>query len=158
VATTRDARPFGAGSFISATLRSAFTMRRLLSRSSLLSLPLVLLAALPAFAQLGPPGGMIYANDHLYRTVGTPADLPNHGTFNTIYVLGSGLANVSDAAPGDRDWRGGRWEVRPITFVTTSPHQFTNAAALRQAAMQGEIQIDDVIRRFECPLIRVPQH
>jgi hypothetical protein len=133
-------------------------MRRLLFRSGLLALPTVLLAVLPGFAQLGPPGGMIYANDHLYRTIGTPADLPNQGMFNTIYVLGSNLANVSDAAPGDRDWRGGRWEVRPITFVTIAPRQFMNATDLKQSAMQGEIQIGDVIRRFECPLIRVPRH
>jgi hypothetical protein len=132
-------------------------MRRLLSRSCILALPLFVLAALPAFAQSGPPAGMIYAHDQLYRTIGTPADLPNRGKFNTIYVLGSNLANVSDAAPGDRAWRGGRWEVRPITFVTIAPRQFTNATDLRGAAMQGEIQIGDVIRRFECPLIRAPQ-
>lgn len=133
-------------------------MGRLLSRSWILALPLFALAALPAFAQSGPPGGMIYANDQVYRTVGTPADLPDHGMFNTIYVLGSDLANVSDAAPGDRAWRGGRWEVRPITFVTIAPRQFTNATHLKSAATRGEILIGEVVRRFECPLIRALQH
>lgn len=109
-----------------------------------------------AFAQgkhLGPPGGTIYAHDMAYRTVGTPANLPNQGKFDTIYVLGGMLANVADAAPGDMEFNGGRWEVRPITWLTISPTQFTNAEQIHQAAMAGQISIGDVVKRFECPLI-----
>lgn len=116
----------------------------------------LLLAALPSmlFAQLGPPGGMIYANDELFRTIGTPTELPDRGRFDTIYALGGDLANVSDAAPGEPGYNGGRWEVRPITWVTIEPTQFTNADQILEAAAAGEIEIGDVIRRFECPLIR----
>jgi hypothetical protein len=110
--------------------------------------------AATAFAQLGPPGGTIYAHDVAYQTVGTPAHFPNHGKFDTIYVLGDGLANVSDAAPGDRDYNGGRWEVRPVTFETIAPMQFTNAEDILAAADAGQISIGDVAMRFECPLIR----
>lgn len=106
-----------------------------------------------AFAQLGPPGGKIYANDRLFKTIATPADLPDSGKFDTIYVLGHGLANVADAAPGDMEYNGGRWEVRPIEFVTIAPTQFTNAADIHAAAMAGEISIGAVVKRFECPLI-----
>lgn len=113
-----------------------------------------LTVAAVAFAQpAGPPGGMIYANDEAYQTVGTPTDLPNHGNFDQIYVLGSGLANVADAAPGDRDWNGGRWEVHMVTWDTISPTQFTNADDLLAAADRGEITIGPVVKRFECPLI-----
>lgn len=119
--------------------------------------PLVLLATLvlagTAFAK-GPPGGTIYAHDEAYRTVGTPTDLPDRGNFDTIYVLGGELANVSDAAPGDRDYNGGRWEVRPITWVSIDPMQFTNAEQVHSAAQAGQIEIGDVVKRFECPLIR----
>ncbi len=110
-----------------------------------------------AFAQgkhLGPPGGTIYAHDVAYRTVGTPADLPDHGKFDTIYVLGGSLANVSDAAPGDMDFNGGRWEVRPIMWTNIAPMQYTNAEDIHEAAMNGDIEIGDVVKRFECPLIR----
>jgi hypothetical protein len=62
----------------------------------------------PSPAQVGPPGGLIYAHDETYRTVATPTDLPPHGKFDTIYVLGSGLAPVSESASGDRDYNGGR--------------------------------------------------
>lgn len=107
-----------------------------------------------AFAEkLGPPGGTIYANDRMFRTVATPADLPNHGEFDTIYVLGHDLANVADAAPGDMDFNGGRWEVRLVEFLTIAPTQFTNADDLEAAAVRGEISIGPVVKRFECPLI-----
>src|SRR5262245_19371747 len=118
---------------------------------------LLALAALPAaaFAQIGPPAGMIYANDELFRTVGTPTRLPDHGSFDTIYATGGDLANVANAAPGDPGYNGGRWEVRPITWVTIEPTQFTNAGQVLAAEASGAIEIGDVIRRFECPLIRV---
>jgi len=119
--------------------------------------PFLVLAALAlaatAFAG-GPPGGTIYAHDVAYRTVGTPTDLPDQGPFDTIYVLGGELANVSDAAPGDMNFNGGRWEVRPITWVSISPMQFTNAEDLHAAADAGQIEIGEVVKRFECPLIR----
>lgn len=102
----------------------------------------------------GPPGGTIFAHDVAYQTVGTPANLPDHGKFDTIYVLGGELANVSDAAPGDMDFNGGRWEVRPITWLTIQPMQFTNAEDIDAAADAGQISIGDVVKRFECPLIR----
>jgi hypothetical protein len=107
-------------------------------------------------AQLGPPGGTIYANDMMFKTIGTPATLPNHGKFDTIYVLGGNLANVADAAPGDMDFNGGRWEVRPVTWLTIAPTQFTNADQIHAAAAAGQISIGDVVKRFECPLI--PKH
>jgi len=113
------------------------------------------LPAVPALAQgLGPPGGTIYAHDVAYRTVGTPADLPNHGSFNPIWVLGNGLGSVTNAAPGDANYHGGRWEVHEVTFVDIAPTQFTNAEDLIAAANSGDISIGPVVRRFECPLIR----
>jgi hypothetical protein len=110
--------------------------------------------AASAFAQpAGPPGGLIYAHDVAYKTVGTPADLPNQGNFDQIYVLGNGLGNVADAAPGDRDWNGGRWEVHMITW-NVAPTQLTNAEQVHAAAAAGDLSIGPVVRRFECPLIR----
>jgi hypothetical protein len=106
--------------------------------------------------KLGPPGGMIYAHDRAYKTIGTPTDLPNHGVFDAIYVLGGDLAPVSESAPGDMDFNGGRWEVRLVEFLTIPPTQFTNAEDILEAEMMGEIAIGPVVKRFECPLI--PAH
>ncbi len=122
----------------------------------LLLLAVVALAipAVPAIADgLGPPGGTIYAHDVAYRTVGTPNDLPDQGPFNPIWVLGNGLGSVTDAAPGDANYHGGRWEVRMVTF-NVAPVQYTNAEDLQAAANRGDITIGPIVRHFECPLIR----
>jgi hypothetical protein len=129
------------------------------NRIAVLALTLgVLFAAVTSssFAQAGPPHGTIYAHDVAYRTVATPTDLPPNGRFDTIYTLGNGLASVSDAAPGDRDYNGGRWEVRMVTFVNIAPTQFTNAEQVLAAAASGDIVIGDVVRRFVCTLNRIP--
>lgn len=116
----------------------------------------ILAAGIAANAQsLGPPTGRIYAHDRLFQTIGTPTDLPPYGKFDTIYLLGNGLANVAEVAPGDQAFNGGRWMVRPITWTGIAPTQFTNAEQVRAAANAGQIQIGDVVRRFECPLIQV---
>jgi hypothetical protein len=128
------------------------------SRPQILNLAILTLSCIGlasiVLAQVGPPGGMIYAHDEVYRVVATPRDLPNQGPFDTIYVLGAELASVSDAAPGDPDYNGGRWEVRMVDFTAMPPMQFTNAEEVLDAAAQGDIVIGDVVRRFECPLIK----
>lgn len=113
------------------------------------------LGSAAAFGQaLGPPGGTIYAHDVAYQTVATPRDLPSQGKFDAIYVLGNGLGSVAESAPGDMDYNGGRWEVRRVTFLTIQPMQFTNVEDLRNAEAQGQVSFSEVVRRFECPLIR----
>ena len=103
--------------------------------------------------QAGPPANRIYANDELFTGVNTPRDLPNQGLFDTIYVLGSGLASVADSGPGDPEFNGGRWEVRIVTWNTIEHTQFTNDEQVEAAAAAGQITIGDVVRRFECPLV-----
>jgi hypothetical protein len=119
----------------------------------LVALAAILLVSATAQAQIGPPGGTIYAHDVAYQTVATPRDLPPQGPFDKIYVLGNGLAAVAESAPGDQDYNGGRWEVHLVEFLTISPTQFTNAEDLLAAAGRSEVQIGGVARRFVCPLI-----
>lgn len=115
---------------------------------------LLLFIATQAPAQQGgPPTNMIYANDELFTGVNAPRDLPPQGKFDTIYVLGNGLASVADAAPGDPDYNGGRWEVRLVTWNTIGPTQFTNDEQVEAAAAAGQITIGEIVRRFECPLV-----
>lgn len=104
----------------------------------------------------GPPANLIYAHDRLYTGVNTPTDLPDHGPFNAIYPFpGTALHAVSEAAPGDRNYYGGRWEVHLVSFVTIAPRQFTNAEDILAAAARGEVTIGGVVKRFECPLIPI---
>src|SRR5690242_11607592 len=107
----------------------------------------------------GPPKLSFYIDDVRYRTVGTPTDFSGTGapasTYDTIYALGNGLANVADAKPGDTDFNGGRWAVRPITWHTT-PVQLTNAEAVQAWADAGLLSIGDPIRYFFCSVNIVP--
>jgi hypothetical protein len=107
----------------------------------------------------GPPALSFYVDDVRYRTVGTPTDFSGTGapasTYDAIYALGSGLANVAEAKPGDRDFNGGRWAVLPITWHV-APVQYTNAEQITAAASAGDITIGAPIRYFFCSVNRVP--
>ena len=131
-------------------------MRRLLSLLAGLGL-LLSIAAAPVAAG-GPPSLAFYVDGVRYRTVGTPTDFSGTGapahSFDTIYALGSGLINVAEAAPGDGDYNGGRWMVRPVAW-RVSPVQLTSAEQVEWYADQGMLSILDPVKSFECPVIPV---
>ncbi|HET6349416.1 MAG TPA: hypothetical protein VFH88_10085 [Candidatus Krumholzibacteria bacterium] len=129
------------------------TFRRSILVCSLALSTLVLAATSQAQGPLGPPGGLIYASGQLFKTVATPNDLPNHGRFEPIYVLGGNLINVAEAAPGEPGFVGGRWEVHAINWLTISPKQFMSAQEIHDAVAANQISIGPVLRTFECPLI-----
>jgi hypothetical protein len=108
----------------------------------------------------GPPQLSFYIDDVRYRTVGTPTDFTNTGapssTYDKIYSLGNGLANVADAKPGDTDFNGGRWAVYAVTWYVT-PWQFTNDSQVLAAAQAGDISISaDPVKLFFCNVALVP--
>jgi hypothetical protein len=96
---------------------------------------------------VGPPGSTIYAFDQAYKTVATPTALPDRGPFDTIYVFPdcASCASVSEAAPGSRDYNGGRWRVVAAHGITT---QLTNAGDVVSQASS----LEDTGTRFVCPL------
>ena len=132
-------------------------MRRL--ATAFLAAGLVASALASAAAAGGPPKLAFYVDDVRYRTVGTPTDFSGTGapadTYDTIYALGNGLANVAESKPGDTDFNGGRWAVRPITWYTT-PVQLTNDGQVLALADAGLISIGDPIRYFFCSVNIVP--
>ena len=107
----------------------------------------------------GPPSLAFYVDDVRYRTVGTPTDFSGTGapasTYDAIYALGSGLVNVAEAKPGDRDFNGGRWAVMPITWHTAAV-QLTNAEQVAAWADAGLISIGAPVRYFFCSVNKVP--
>ena len=119
---------------------------------------LLLTVAASAVSAGGPPSLGFYVDGTRYRTVGTPTDFSHTGapasSYDRIYALGDGLANVAEAKPGDQDFNGGRWRVLPVTWNVT-PSQLTSAEAVWAAAAAGELSIGTTpIRMFECPVIR----
>jgi hypothetical protein len=126
-------------------------MRRFLLLSLVSAVAAAVLAApaAPVGNSLGPPGSTIYAFDQAYRTIATPTSLPNRGAFDTIYVFPDcpTCASVSEAAPGQPGYNGGRWKVVQAFGITS---QLTNAEAVVDAASS----LVDTGTRFVCPLIR----
>jgi hypothetical protein len=132
-------------------------MRRLLS--ILAGLGLVLsIAAAPAAAG-GPPSLAFYVDGVQYRTVGTPTDFSGTGapahSYDTIWALGNGLANVAEAAPGQPGYNGGRWMVLPVTW-NVAPVQLTSNEQVEAFAEAGWITVGTTpLQLFECPVIPV---
>ena len=120
---------------------------------------LLLTVGASAVAAGGPPSLAFYVDDVRYRTVGTPTDFSGTGapasSFDRIYVLGSGLINVAEAKPGDRDYNGGRWMVLPVTWSPgVTPTQLTSAEQVEWYAQQGRLTIASTPAKwFECPVI-----
>jgi hypothetical protein len=144
-------------------------MRRSLIIAVIITVTLILIAA-PVYAKATRVHQAIWADGKLYGTTVTPAELPNHGKFNALYNFdGSGLEgqrSISEAKPGDKDYRGGRWEVFPVTFTELgmSIHdpdgdgmvnfELTSDTQLLQHEALGHLTIGaDPIIRFVCPVI-----
>jgi hypothetical protein len=126
----------------------------------------------PAANAGGVSGPGFYVDGEQYRTVGTPTDFTGTGapdsSFQPIYAFPEGTQpNVATAAPGDRDYRGGRWIVTEVLL----PNGYAAALAsgdldgdlvldsdeeLWAAAASGDLALGDVLTRFECPVIPVP--
>ena len=99
----------------------------------------------------GPHGSVafinVYAHDTLYGSVVAPNSLPAKGNFDELYVFpGTGFTIVSDAAPGDTNYNGGRWHVNMVLGAT---QQFTNA----EDVLASGLTIVSTDTRFSCPLL-----
>jgi hypothetical protein len=135
---------------------------------------LLVLATIPiagAKGTGGVSGPAFYVDGDLYRTVGTPTDLSGTGapaqSFDIIYSLGGSQLNVAAAAPGDRDYNGGRWMVHAISFNTNystslAAHDLDGdgvfdsdaeiLSALGDAGPSGATD-GGVVQMFVCPVI-----
>ena len=129
--------------------------------------------ALPTAALAEGSGGVtgpaFYANGEVYRTVGTPTDLsrtraPAH-SFDRLYLV-PGQMPVAEAAPGERDFNGGRWMVTAVSGDTAAAVADTDVDLngngvidsddeLGLAVDAGYLEIGGVVRLFVCPVIRL---
>ncbi|HEY3438394.1 MAG TPA: hypothetical protein VGK35_11975 [Actinotalea sp.] len=122
-------------------------------------------------ASAGVSGPAFYIDGVVYRTVATPTDLSTTGapaqSFDTIYSFSGAQMSVATAAPGDRDFNGGRWMVHALAF----PDGY--AAALASGDTNGNGVIDSdaelwvainagtavdtgVVKAFVCTVNKVP--
>ena len=122
-------------------------------------------------ASAGVTGPAFYVDGQVYRTVGTPTDLSGTGApahaWDTIYNFGGNQMNVATAAPGDRDYNGGRWMVHALTFPNGYPAALASgdlndngvidSDTELTAAINAGTAIDaGVVKVFVCPVIPLP--
>jgi hypothetical protein len=93
---------------------------------------------------------------------------PEHSTDLIYSFMMSGLRgqrSISEAAPGDRDYNGGRWSVKAVIFTPDGilahdgdgdgvvDFELTNVEDLLTHADLGHVEILDTTIYFECPLL-----
>jgi hypothetical protein len=128
----------------------------------LVAAALLLSVAASTVAAGGPPKLAFYIDDVRYRTVGTPTDFTGTGapdsTYDRIYALGNGLANVAEAKPGDTDFNGGRWAVYAVAWSAgVTPVQLTNDGEVLAWRDAGLLSISaDPVKLFFCSVNIVP--
>jgi hypothetical protein len=138
-------------------------------RTVLLIAAVAAAAALPTAAIGGVGGPAFYVDGVAYRTVDTPTDLSGTGapahSFDTIYDFGGLQLNVATAAPGDRDYNGGRWRVHALAFANygaalaaydaNDSGAFDSDAEVAAALAAGAAQDVGVVKSFVCPVIKL---
>jgi hypothetical protein len=85
----------------------------------------------------------------------TVPDVANLETTDDLYVVFSNTVTplVSDAAPGDRDYNGGRWLPREVTPIGAGPAtELTSDEEIMAAAAAGLVSISAPGDAFLCPI------
>ena len=123
----------------------------------------------PASAGVGGPA--FYVDGQVYRTVGTPTDLSRTGApahaWDVIYEFFGAQLNVAEAAPGDRGYNGGRWQVHGLAFPggyaaavadgdADGDGVLDSTAEVNAALAAGSAVDTGVVKQFECPAIPLP--
>ncbi|MEO8290348.1 MAG: hypothetical protein ABI649_05065 [Gaiellaceae bacterium] len=146
-------------------------MRKLLLLATAFAAAAVFAGTAMAGGAGGVTGPAFYVDGALYRTVGTPTDLSGTGapvhSYDTIYQFFGLQLNVATAAPGDRDYNGGRWMVHGLQFgdyaaaVTlfdwNGSGNFDSDAEIDAALAVGAATDIGVVKMFVCPVIRLPR-
>ena len=113
----------------------------------------------------------VWANDELYDVVVTDTEFasPPEHSIDVLFNFGmsglKGQRSVSESAPGDADYNGGRWAVMPVEFTDLGraihdpdnngkvDFELTNAEQVLKHAELGHLIIHPVAVYFECPLL-----
>jgi hypothetical protein len=115
-------------------------------------------------------GPAFYVDGTLYRTVGTPTELPLNApaaSFDVIYAMrGAQRYNVATVGPGQRGFNGGRWMVHGLSFGSyaealamhdmNASGDFDSNEEVEAALAAGDATDIGVLRVFECPVIALP--
>lgn len=133
----------------------------------LLVLALSLIAVVPAFANPGKPdfSAGVFGDGEEWGTKGT-TDLPaptehNQQSYDKIFVFTNGAEGqlpVSEAAPGNPNYNGGRWSAQSATWIEDLPHPKIVLRSYDEVMFHynlGHIIIENAGNYFQCPLLPV---
>lgn len=113
----------------------------------------------------------IWANEVIYDTVITPTSfkMPPSVSTDRLYNFGmsglEGQRSVSESAPGQRGYNGGRWHVQMVVFTEEGMHvhdpdgdgmvnfELMSAAEVLKHQNLGHLIINDTMIYFECPML-----
>ena len=127
-----------------------------------LVIALLIVAAVPAFADAPNFGEAIYADDQAWGTKGN-AELPppnghNNQSFDGLFRFGNDALEeqlaVAEAAPGNTAYNGGRWAAFDVTW-NEEPVLVTSYAQLMELESMGKVTIVEAHEYFQCPLLPV---
>ena len=122
---------------------------------------MVLSVSLPVFAG-GPDfsNPAIYADGKIWATKGLgPLPAPNghnNQSFDMLFIITNGADGqlpVAEAAPGNPDYNGGRWNAYSATWLILNPPLVTSYAQLDGHVNDGQLIISSLGNYFECPLL-----
>src|SRR5574337_231538 len=110
---------------------------------AMLGLALLGLIVSSTGARATPPqaSGRIYADDQLWATfVTTPLPPGPSNSFDQLYHFpGTSLIPLSNAGPGNPDYKGGRWMVFNVAFTGMAPTQFTDRSEEHTSELQSPL-------------------
>lgn len=102
----------------------------------------------------------IYADGEAWATKGV-ADLPppnehNHQSFDRLFSFTNGASGqlpVAEAAPGNPNYNGGRWDLQLVTWIIANPPVLTSYDEIEGYSEDGYLFITSGNSYFECPLL-----
>ncbi len=119
-----------------------------------LTAAVALLGASGLMAQGPNPRPGLWAGCETYTSVVTRTSFkPDHGNFDELYAGGNGFKDglplISDAAPGDVGYTGGRWHLN-VLKDGVDPDKYANACSAGALDMND---FDSTDTYFECPVL-----
>ena len=114
----------------------------------------VLLAGIQILQAKARPRPQTWVDCQLFDGVVTPATFdPESDPFDELYAGGSGFKDgvplISESAPGDQDYNGGRWHLN-VLKIEVDPDKYMNASSVAELDLNDFVSTDDY---FECPLL-----
>jgi len=102
----------------------------------------------------------IYADGDAWATKGV-ADLPspnahNRQSFDKLFSFTNGANGqlpVAEAAPGNPNYNGGRWDLKLATWIMINPPIVTSYEMIEWYFENGNLIITSGNSYFECPLL-----